>query len=456
MLLGTPRGRTTIFAPATNVGRSAISVVRISGPECRQALQLLTARPTPTDRVATLIGLRDPISHELLDRALVLYFEGPRSFTGEDMAELHLTGGRAVLAGVLGGLTKVPGLRLAEPGEFTLRAFENGKLDLSEVEGLADLVNAETAAQRRQALHIAGGALSREADAIRATILEAMAVLESQIDFSDVEDAEALSIVDARALANSALARTQDALQAAKSGERLRLGLNAVIAGPPNVGKSSLMNAIAKRDVSIVSASPGTTRDAIEVALDLKGYPVTLVDTAGIRNTDDPIEQEGVDRARRRAAAADLTLWLTDDWSSRDTFTPVTAGPVILIQTKGDLHADIISPNCEAVGPGSQVRAVAKVSARTGAGVSALLDEIARFAAEEIGNTSALIASERHRLAFQAAEMALARVIDPSLNQVEIVAEDLRLAARALERIAGRVDVEDVLGAIFSRLCVGK
>ncbi len=441
--------RDTIFALASGAGRAAIAALRLSGPACASALAALAPGARFADRVATLRLLRDPATGEPLDRALVIRFLAPRSFTGEEMAEVHVTGGRAVIAGVVGALAKIPGLRPAEPGEFAWRAFENGKLDLSEVEGLADLVEAETAAQRRQALRIAGGALSRETEAIRSKLLEAMAILEAQIDFSDVEDAGSLSLAAARAFGAEAARRVRAALAGAEAGARLREGFNVVIAGPPNVGKSTLMNALARRDVSIVSAIPGTTRDLVEVALELRGYPVTLVDTAGIRDSDDPIEREGVARARRRAAEADLTLWLNDDADPVGA-PPPGGGPTIVVLTKVDRLA---------AKEGSQptTGAPIRISALTGAGIEALLDAVADLAEERMaGSAPALIALERHRAAFAEALDALARALDPNAEALELVAEDLRLAARALERIAGRIDVEDVLGDIFSRLCVGK
>ncbi len=441
--------RDTIFAPASGVGRAAIAVLRLSGPACDAALAALAPGARFADRVATLRALRDPETSEPLDRALVVRFRAPRSFTGEDMAELHVTGGRAVVAGIIGALAKVSGLRPAEPGEFAWRAFENGKLDLSEVEGLADLVEAETAAQRRQALRIAGGALSRETEAIRLELLAAMAILEAQIDFTDVEDADALSLDAARAIVAIAARRIREALAGAAAGAHLREGFNVVIAGPPNVGKSTLMNALARRDVSIVSAIPGTTRDLVEVPLELRGYPVTLVDTAGIRDTDDPIESEGVARARRRAEQADLTLWLSDSGEPSGTPTPA-GGPALGVLTKADRlpTGDV----CEAAA-GATIR----ISALTGAGIDRLLDAIANLAEERMaGPAPALITLERHRSAFADALGALERALDPAQGELELVAEDVRLAARALERIAGRIDVEDVLGDIFSRLCVGK
>jgi len=438
-----PASRDTIFAPASGAGRAAIAVVRVSGPRCAAALAALAPGKTFPDRVATLAALRDPASGETLDRALVVRFVAPRSFTGEEMAEIQATGGRATVAGIVAALARLPGLRPAEAGEFAWRAFENGKLDLSEVEGLADLVDAETEAQRRQALRIAGGALSRDAEAIRASLAEAMALLEAQIDFSDVEDADALSLEQARGVVAAAAARTRGALAGACAGERLREGFTVVIAGPPNVGKSTLMNSLAQRDVSIVSSIPGTTRDLVEASLDLRGFPVTLVDTAGLRESDDPIEREGVARARRRAERADLTLWLTDSTApAAPAFEG--AGPVIAVATKADLG-------------GARAAGARPISALTGEGIEQLLDAIADVAAQQMtGPAPALITLERHRVAYADALAALERALDPAQAELELVAEDLRLAARALERIAGRIDVEDVLGEIFKRLCVGK
>jgi tRNA modification GTPase len=440
------RLRDTIFAPATGVGRAAVSIIRLSGPACDRIVGALTGAPPPAERVASLRILRDPLSADILDRALIIRFPAPRSYTGEDMVELHVTGGRAVLAAVVEALARAEGLRPAEPGEFALRAFGNGKLDLSQVEGLADLVDAQTQAQRRQALRIAGGALTREVDAIRALIVEAMAEVEAQIDFSDQEDVDPARLGHALRLAAAAAERIVRALASARSGERLRDGFNVVIAGPPNVGKSTLMNAIARRDVSIVSAIPGTTRDPIEVALELRGYPVNLVDTAGIRPSEDPIENEGIARARRRAREADLTLWLSDGAPDAPKAAPPTDnGPVVAVRSKID--AATAPPPAGAIA----------VSARTGQGVDRLLDAIADAAEQRLsGEGPAIITLARHRLVFEEALASLERLRGAGGAPSEFIAEDLRLAARALERIAGRIDVEDVLGQIFARLCIGK
>jgi tRNA modification GTPase len=412
------------------------------------------------------------------------------------MAEISVTGGRAVTSAIVRALALVPGLRPAEPGEFAWRAFMNGKIDLSEVEGIADLVEAETEAQRRQAQRIAGGALSRECEAIRRSLLEAMAAVETQIDFTDVEDASDFTLESVRSAADAALDRIDRALATADSAQRLREGFTVVIAGPPNVGKSTLMNALAGRDVAITSPIPGTTRDLIEVFLDLRGYPVILVDTAGIRDAQDPIEQEGVARARRRAESADLTLWLDDGGDS--LAPPRMESPILAVRAKVDLLEPSTSaenrqmplappppigrskelpsfdglwwgrngvggraagssegaPDPDASGAASANLAL---SAKTGAGIDRLLDAIADLAEERMSPFEpALLTLERHRRGFQEARQALAAALSPEAAEPELIAEDLRRAALAMDRIVGRIGVEDVLGEIFARLCVGK
>ena len=443
--------RDTIFALSSGRERAAIAVVRISGSAVVAGLQAMGIDERLRERAATLRTLRDPETREALDRAIILRFPGPRSFTGEEMAELHLTGGRAVLAAVTSALGRIPGFRPADPGEFAWRAFENGKLDLVEVEGLADLVLAETAAQRRQALRIAGGALSREADEIRSAIVRAISLVEGDIHFSDMEDAEFPSATHARDIVRKTLMRIQSVLASSRMGERLRDGLNVVIAGPPNVGKSTLMNALSKREVSIVTPKPGTTRDLIEVPMDIKGYPVTLVDTAGIRDTDDAAEREGIRRAQRRVREADLTLWLVECGSVPTV--PDVKGAVIFVETKSDQSP----PGTKIHLTGGTLHPALSISAKTGEGISRLVDEISTFAVNTFdGSSAALITTQRHKIAFSDASIALERFLDPESDAVELGAEELRLAARAMERIVGRIDVEEVLAAIFSRLCVGK
>jgi tRNA modification GTPase len=435
----------TIFAPASGAGRAAVAVLRLSGPACSEALKTMVPGAEFPDRRAVLRTLRDPQSRQPLDRALITRFQAPRSFTGEEMAEISVTGGRAVTSAIVRALALVPGLRLAEPGEFAWRAFMNGKIDLSEVDGLADLVEAETEAQRQQAQHIAGGALSRECEAIRTSLLEAMAAIETQIDFTDVEDSSDFTLESVKAAARGATERIDRALATADGAACLREGFTVVIAGPPNVGKSTLMNALAGRDVAITSPVPGTTRDLIEVFLDLRGYPVILVDTAGIRDAHDPIEQEGVTRARRKAESADLTLWLDHGGASP---APSLESPTLFVRTMTDLIEADASP------AGAEELAI---SAKTGAGIDRLLDVIADLAEERMSSREpALLTLERHRRGFQDARQALASALAPDAAEPELIAEDLRRAAAAMDRIVGRIGVEEVLGEIFARLCVGK
>jgi len=435
----------TIFALASGAGRAAIALVRVSGPSCSVALKTIAPHTDFQDRRATLRTLRRPESGEPLDRALITRFAAPRSFTGEEMAEISVTGGRAVVSAVLSALALIPGLRPAEPGEFAWRAFMNGKIDLSEAEGLADLVEAETEAQRRQAQRIAGGALARECEAIRLSLLDAMTAVETQIDFTDVEDASDFSLESVRGAARAAIGRIDRALATADAAQRLREGFTVVIAGPPNVGKSTLMNALAGRDVAIVSPIPGTTRDLIEVFLDLHGYPVILVDTAGVRDSADAIEQEGVARARRRAGSADLTLWLNDGGLAAP---PSMGSSTLAVRTKIDLAK---------AGATALDRASLAISAKTGAGIDHLLDVIAELAEERMSSGElALLTLERHRRAFEDARQALASILASGATEPELIAEDLRRAAAAMDRIVGRIGVEEVLGEIFSRLCVGK
>lgn len=439
----------TIYALASGRGRSAIAVVRVSGPGCDQAISAIAPGAALSERVAAVRTLVDPGTGEKLDRAIVIRFKGPRSFTGEDMVEFQITGSPAVIQGVLGALNALSGFRAAEPGEFARRAFDCGKLDLTEVEGLCDLVEAETAAQRRQALRLAGGALRRECEEVRNAIVRAMASVELQLDFADVDDAELVLAPMVRGLLHDALSRIRNAVSVSESAERLRDGLVVAIAGPTNAGKSTLMNAIVRRDVSIVSAIPGTTRDIIEAALDLDGFPVVVLDTAGLRVVEDPIEAEGVTRTRARVQNADLVLWLSE--SGNDT-PPEEFGGVqmISVETKCDLKPSTFAPN------GGSIKWV-RISAVTGEGVRELLDEVGRFAAGQLGPAcSAVLTRERHRLAFRQAASALERALGHDGIDAEFLAEDLRIAANALERVSGRIGVEDVLDEIFSRLCVGK
>jgi tRNA modification GTPase len=443
----------TIFALSSGRPPSAIAVVRVSGPEAASALASLAGK-MPAPRMATRVLLRDTAGQPV-DDAVVLWFPGPGSATGENVAEFHVHGGRAVLAALLGALSAIDGLRPAEPGEFTRRAFENGKLDLTEAEGLDDLIHADTDRQRRQALRQLKGMLGDRARDWRARIIEASALIEAGIDFSDEGDVSAELVEPALAKVGALLGEIEEVLAAQGRSERLREGLVVAIAGPPNVGKSTLMNALARREVAIVSPHAGTTRDVIEVQLDLDGYPVTVIDTAGIRETDDPVEQEGVRRARARAAEADLVLWMSD---SPQEEGPRPAGvPVWRVRNKIDLGG------AGADGVGDRGAAdigeipIFRISASRGEGIAELIGALIRFAERYFGSGEAgVVARERQRRLLQQAALSLQRSISAIGQGEELAAEDLRAAAYSLGRLLGRVDVEDILDAIFREFCIGK
>lgn len=441
----------TIFALSSGRPPAAVAVLRISGPHASDALKALTGR-VPEPRHATFARLRDPHSGEIIDEALALWFPAPRSETGEDIAELQLHGGRAVIAAVLSALSRIAGLRPAEAGEFTRRAFENGKLDLTRVEGLADLIGAETQAQRRQALRQLQGLLGERAESWRTQLIGALALMEAGIDFSDeadvANDVAQRALVIARALHDE----MRGVLSDNRRGERLRDGLTVAIAGPPNAGKSTLLNRIVRREAAIVSPFAGTTRDVIEVHLDLDGYPVTLLDTAGIRDTDDPVEREGVARARARAASADLVLWVVDARAenSRTEKDPASGPPRWIVRNKIDLCPDGES-KVNAREPEFAVSAV------SGAGIDRLVSGLTAYARDAFGAEPALVTRERQRHALEQAVAALARALEqPPGGREDIVTEDLRAAAHALGRLTGRVDVEDILDVIFRDFCIGK
>jgi len=434
----------TIFALASAAGRAGVQVIRISGPAAGPTLQAL-AGTLPRPRLARLAGLTDPATGELFDKALLLWFPGPASFTGEDVAELHLHGGRAVLNAATSALTHL-GLRVAEPGEFSRRAFENGKLDLTEAEAIADLVDAETAAQRRQALRQMEGALGQLYEGWRHRLTRALAHLEADIDFPEEDLPGGLSEA-VRPVVLTLVDELSAHLADQGRGERLRDGISIAILGAPNAGKSSLMNAIARRDVAIVSNQAGTTRDVIEVQLDLGGYPVLLADTAGLRDAADQVESEGIRRALDRAAKADLKLLVFDGLSDPDPATLALAdADALLVMNKAD------QPGAT---PPLSAQPVLQVSARTGDGVPALLqaltDEVSRRYAP---SGAPALTRARHRAALEECRENLQRALSALLP--ELAAEDVRLAARALGRITGRVDVEELLDVIFRDFCIGK
>ncbi len=435
----------TIFALASGFGRAGIAVIRLSGPGSRGAVETLLGGGLPAPRRASLRRLRDPGTGEPLDQALVLWLPGPGSFTGEDQAELHIHGGVAVRDAVLRALAGLPGLRAAEPGEFTRRAFLSGRMDLSAVEGLADLIDAETEAQRRQAFRQLEGALAGRVADWRERLVDALALAEAGLDFTDEADVSEAASAEAAAIFHAVGNEVSAELARAGTGERLREGFVVVIAGPPNAGKSTLLNALARREVAIVSPHAGTTRDVIEVRCDLGGLPVTFVDTAGLREAADPVEQEGIARTRKRARDADLVLWLLAPGGAAEPDEELGAAPVVRVATKRDLAP---------AQPGADLA----VSAPTGAGLDALIGLVRERAESSLtGAGDAVITRERHRRALEDVAAALARAGEAQrIGHEELAAEDLRLAVRALGRITGRVDVEEVLDRIFGQFCIGK
>lgn len=432
----------TIFALASGPGRAAVAVIRISGPSSRIVLDRIAGR-CPPPRRASLATLHDPDTGEALDHALALWFPAPRSFTGEDAAELQIHGGRAVVAAVLDALGRILGCRLAEPGEFTRRAFAEGRLNLAEVEGLADLIDAQTAAQRRQALHQLDGALGRWVALLRDDLLTAQALAESAIDFADEGDIAADALAQARAATVHVAARVAAERDRPPASERVRDGFVVALTGPPNAGKSTLLNALARRDVALVSPIPGTTRDLIEVDLDLAGYAVVLVDTAGLRASDDPLEQAGIARARVRAGSADLVLWLQEAETAPTLPDEPQFASALRVGTKADAGG----------APAQGYDRI--VSAKTGAGIPDLVAALAAIVSRRlVGGETALVTRARHHAALDRAGLALGRATAQA--DAELMAEELRTAAAALQTLVGRIDVEDVLGSIFARFCIGK
>jgi len=440
--------RSTIFALSSAPGRAAIAVVRVSGPRAGSVIDLM-APPRPIDRMIGVRRIRHPENGETLDHGVVIWFAGPKTDTNEDIAEFHVHGGSAIVRGVLSAMGCLPGCRLAEPGEFTRRAFEHGKIDLAQAEARADLVAAETDAQRRQALHQMSGALSSLYDGWRTKLIEASALVEAAVDFSDQADVADAALAQARELTARLRPAIATHLDDGNRGEILREGFQVALTGMPNVGKSSLLNALAKRDAAIVSEEAGTTRDVIEVRLDLEGLPIVVSDTAGIRVAEGTAEREGVRRSLAKARDADLVIWLSDVTASECPLPPEIAN-----RGEGVLH---VENKIDLVASGKTCCGRLAVSAKTGTGIKDLTKRLAKRAGERIGIQEApLITQARYREQVSTCLMALDTFLSSEPEDIELRAEDLRSARNALGRITGRVDVEDMLDQIFGRFCIGK
>lgn len=434
----------TIFALSSAPGRAGVAVIRVSGPRAREAAEALTGKPMPAPRLAEVRNFADPDGHPI-DSGLLLWFAGPASFTGEDVAECHVHGGRAIVEAMLLALSALPGCRPAEPGEFTRRAVENGKFDFTQAEAIIDLIDAETEAQRRQALRQYQGSLSDLYESWRGRLIRALAWAEAGIDFSDEDLPD-----DIQRRVNSEVVEIyreiSKHLSDAQRGEIVRDGLFLTVIGPPNAGKSSLVNALAKRDVAIVAETAGTTRDIIEVRLNIGGYAVIVADTAGLRAAADAVESEGVKRALARAAQSDLVLLLLDG-SADDPIAGLSAEALAKVDLTVWNKADLPSP---------EPRTGLALSLKTGAGLDALLAAIEHQVAKRLERDSEapVLSRARHRHALEQAAAALARSRDAAAP--ELFAEDLRLAVRAIGRITGRVDVEELLDVVFRDFCIGK
>lgn len=443
----------TIYALASGSGRAGIAIIRVSGPRALESLELLSAEKFPP-RQAVLTSLRHPKTGALIDEAIVIYFQPPRSYTGEQTVEYNIHGGKAVREALLKALSEMDGHRMAEAGEFTRRAFENGQMDLTQAEAVADLIHAETEAQKQLALSQMGGALSNLYQSWADKLIKALAYAEAQIDFADEDLPEDEVKSHVLPVLNDIHDRMSKHLNDGNRGEILRDGIKIAIIGAPNAGKSSLINALAKRDVAIVSEMAGTTRDVLEVYLDLNGYPVILYDTAGLRpeqlgdNDQDKIESEGIRRALQKAQEADFKILLFDATRAFDKATlDLVDDRSFIVVNKIDASSSFDS---------NELNNPTLISIQTGEGLEALIQNVSRETSkifEDIQNTPSLTRA-RHREALMDAQGHIHRAINGF--SPDMIAEDIRMSVRAIGRITGRIDVEDLLDIIFRDFCIGK
>ncbi len=439
--------RRTIVALATPPGRSAIAILRISGPAAVRAAAGIGVHVPPEPRMARRGALRD-VSGEIVDDAVILFFPGPGSYTGEDLIELHLHGSRAVIQKCLAILLAQPDIRLAEPGEFTRRAFAAGKMDIVSVEALGDLIDSDTEQQRRQAIQALGGGLQLRAIELREHLIDAESMLTAAIDFSDEDDVSPDVLQSVRAILMEATGDVRRLLETARGAELVRDGVRVALLGRPNAGKSTLLNALARRDVAIVSETPGTTRDRISVQLELGGFAVTLTDTAGLRESDDRIEQMGVRRGLEAAQEADIVIWLSD---GTDQHAPPAEfdDRLLLVRSKADL-----SGGSETSGP---PRDGIPLSVVTNLGLDVLISALQERIASLTGQRQGVVVTrERQRLTLMDALSACERALALEDGHPELMSEELRRAGRSLDALIGRVGVEDVLDRVFSKFCIGK
>lgn len=440
---------TTIYAPATPPGRSAVAIIRISGPEAKNLFAFFRF-PVPMPRMATLCTLRHPETQDAIDHTLLFWFPGPHSYTGEDTIEVHMHGGRAVRAEVLSLLSNIPEFRLAEAGEFSKQAFHNGKMDLLQTEAIADLIDAETAVQSRQALRQMHGKFSEFCVSLRQRLIDARAHIEAYIDFPDEDlppDVQAKIESDLVALEK----RIEALLHDGKRGEQIRDGIYIAILGIPNAGKSSLLNLLARRDVAIVSEQAGTTRDVLEVHLNLGGFPVILADTAGLRETTDSVEQEGIKRARARAEASDFRIWVLD--ASKPLKNQMDVAGIltphdVLILNKSDISIQNIDD--------LKGLHTIPVSCHTQYGVDGLIEQLKTLIEERFDSMEqdVVLTRERHRVSFESARHHIKRAL--VISELELKGEELRRASDEVGKVIGVIHTEDVLDSLFHTFCIGK